>query len=95
MAVEMSRQVTAGAISGSLGDGDKLTLTTASGGGVGAVLYSYCTADYNGAIRGDSGQGNNTIILETGSKVYTEGYKSNGIYVAGTTTDAFSFWHSQ
>ena len=79
-----------GAILGCLGDGDKLTLTTASGGGVGD--YSIHTVlDYNGAIRGDSGQGNNTIILETGSKVYTEGYKSNGIYVAGTTTDASVF----
>ena len=72
-------------ISNGLATGDTLTLTGASGGGSGE--YSIDISNFATAIIGATGIGNNTITLESGSKINAESY-SNGIKVFGSTTSS-------
>ena len=74
-------------ISSRLAVGDNLTLTGASGGGEGEYSID---GTYDICIMGASGQGNNIITLEEGSKIYGKHYSlfyAAGINVYGQTTD--------
>ena len=73
-------------ISAGLADGDTLRLTESSGGGDGEYSIHTPTSSTFG-ILGSTGKGNNTIILESGSKVYSEGSHASGVIVYGTTSD--------